>query len=69
MTGFEGKAHPLRNGHDARIYEITADNRLLGCCTQTIAGGRVGYTWDAAGRSLGFSGSEYDLILANPATH
>ena len=54
----------MRNGHDARIYEITADNRLLGCCTQTITGGRVAMTWDNEGRSLGYDGGQYDLMPA-----
>ena len=62
MTAFERKAYRMRNGHDARIYEITVDNRLLGCCTQTITGSRVAMTWDSEGRSLGYDGGQYDLI-------
>lgn len=64
---FDRGPYRMRNGCDAWVHEITSDNRLLGCCTQPITGGRVAYTWDAAGRSLGFSGSEYDLVASSAA--
>ena len=59
---FDRGPYRMRNGCDAWVYEITGDNRLLGCCTQPITGGRVAMTWDNEGRSLGYDGGQYDLI-------
>ena len=41
---FDRGPYRMRNGCDAWVYEITSDNRLLGCCTQPITGGRVAMT-------------------------